>query len=322
MTPLSFRFWHEGLNPDECVSVDGDAPGRLHLSHWPGHRTPQALRHKVSTGSCLMLARHEQRATLLQGITTVTNNHWDTDGLCSVFAVVQPALALEHGPTLVAAAMAGDFDEFTTPEGVKINLTLAALTKHPHSPMRTSLFGTELEARQAQYEHGLKLLPSLLANPDLHADWFAREYWTIQRDMRAMREDHGEIHLEPEIDLVEIRGDRLYHPVAVNTNAPAGAVLNVVSVEGGWLYDLRLNTTSWFDLPPQEGVRRLKRRDWGLYVPALNMNLNKGQGQWVADDWRLPIAHLRYVDNRGELVPNNIKPGQLGSTLRGLLLVP
>ena len=50
---LPFRIQTEaGTEP--VIAVDGafDAPG-LHLSHWPGNRTPEDLRHELSTGSAL-----------------------------------------------------------------------------------------------------------------------------------------------------------------------------------------------------------------------------------------------------------------------------
>jgi len=306
MTQLTYRHWHEGLNPDECVSVDGDAPGRLHLSHWPGHRTPEPFRHQLSTGSCLLLNKSNQREALLKGITTVTNNHWDADGLCSVFALLEPKLAAQHAPTLIATAMAGDFDQFTTPEGVKINLTINALAKHPYSPVRTALFGTALEARTAQYEHGLKLLPKLLENPDLHADWFAREYWTIMQDLRAMREDHAKVKFMDLPDIAVVTGERLYHTMAVNTNAEVGRILTVVTLESGWLYEYRFTTRNWFDF--QSPAMIYPRKDWQPILEMLNLIAHTPGGTWVAEDWREPTPRLRFQDAQGNLVPNTNKP--------------
>lgn len=318
MSDLVFRYWHEGLNADECVSVDGDAPGRLHLSHWPKNRTPVEFRHDLSTGSCLLLNKSEKRGQLLQGITTVTNNHWDTDGLCSVYALLNPKPALEHAATLISAAMSGDFEMFTTPEGVKINLTLTALTKHNYSQVRTGLFGTELEARIAQYKYGLELLPKLLENPDLHADWFAQEYWTVMRDMRAIREDNVRVKRHDVMDMAEIRSDRLYHPMAVNTIADASSVLEVVEQEGGNLYNLRLTTRSWFDLVSRPPTRRV-RRDWTRAVETLNLLLPAPGGTWIAGDWRGPTAELRFADADENPVPNPAKPTDVSNTLVSML---
>ena len=308
---LSYRHWHEGLNPDQCVSVDGNAPGRLNLSHWPGNRTPPGLRHDLSTGSALLLAKAPDRAKLLKGITIVTNNHWDTDGVCSAWAVLEPEKALAHGALLSAAAMAGDFEMFTTPEGVKIDLTLTALTKNPNSPVFSGKFGTELECRGAQYAAGLELLPKLLENPDLHADWFAREFWTIQKDMRLLREDRAQIETFPgSVGLTMLRADRMFHRAAVNTLIETDRILCCARAEESWQYELRLTTRSWFQLVSRP---YLPRPDWVPLARLLNTAANGGYGTWVAQDYRDPAPTLRFVDDKGDLAPNSARPTDIGA---------
>lgn len=311
---LRYRHWREGMDPDECVSVDGNAPGRLNLSHWPGNRTPEGLRHDLSTGSALMLAKAANRAALLEGITTVTNNHWDTDGLCSAWAVLEPEKAMAKMPALISAAMAGDFEVFTTPEGVKIDLTLTALTKNPHSPVYSGKFGTDLECREAQYAFGLELLPRLLENPDLHADWFAREYWTIQKDMRSIREDNAHIDTHPgNISFSTLRCERLYHRAAVNTMVDTDRVLMCVPASGdGWYYQLRTTTRSWFQLPSRPYK---PRADWASLVRMLNAAMSDPRGEWVAEDYRDPAPSLAFVDGRGDLVPNKHKHRDVGAVM-------
>ena len=300
MANLVYRHWSDDLNPDFCVSVDGAAPGRLNLSHWPGNRTPARFRHDLSTGMCLELAQAKDRLEVLEGITTVTNNHWDTDGACSVFAMLQPGIALSHGQLLLAAAGAGDFGLMTTPEGLKVDLTLTALTKRHESPVASDKFENDLERRQAQYDYMLEMMPTLLANPDVHADWFAREFWTIQQDLRALREEEAEIERFDALDLAVVATDRPLHEVAVNTSAGTDRILTVQVGDNGLnRYELRLTTLSWFDLksgPPRS------RPDWQPLVDTLNEEA-KGEGVWQAGDLSDPTPMLRFV-NEGQLAPN------------------
>ncbi|MCB9934894.1 MAG: hypothetical protein H6840_04295 [Planctomycetes bacterium] len=306
MAELVYRHWNPALNPEECVSVDGNSPGRLHLSHWPGNRTPERFRHDLSTGMALKLAEAPDRAEVLKGFTTVTNNHWDTDGLCSVFAVMQPGLALAHGQTLLAAALAGDFGLFTTPEGVKIDLTLTALTKHPGSPVASQGFDEDLQRRQAQYEFGLDMLPRLLANPDLHADWFAQEFWTIQQDLRALREGDAEIERFDALDFAVVTTDRPLHETAVNTAAGCDRILTVLDTHPGLhRYGLRLTTLSWFDLV--SGPKRT-RPDWSGLVQQLNREAPAEGGHWFAESLQEPNPVLEFVNDKGDLVPNGTRP--------------
>lgn len=312
-TPLVYRHWREGMDPEECVSVDGNAPGRINLSHWPGNRTPIYFRHDLSTGSVLLLNQYSGRAGVLEGITTVTNNHWDTDGLCSAWALIEPEKALKHQQTLLAAAMAGDFEMFTTPEGVKIDLTLTALTKNPNSPVFTGKFGTDLECREAQYAHGLELLPRLLENPDLHADWFAREYWTIQKDMRAIREEEAQVQeLTGNASVTFVASDRLLHRAAVNTIVQGDRIITCVPVEGGWLYELRLSTRSWFQLQSRPWARR---PDWTPLLQELAGMAAGQEGKWVAQDHRDPAPTMKFVDARGNLVPCATEPEEVGASI-------
>lgn len=309
MTDLVYRHWESALNPDECVSVDGDAPGRLHLSHWPGNRTPVQFRHDLSTGMCLKLAEATDRLETLEGFTTVTNTHWDTDGACSVFALIQPALALLHGNTLLAAALAGDFGQFTTPEGVKLDLTLTALSKRSDSPVASDNYNDEVKRRQAQYEFALELIPRLLVNPDLHADWFAQEFWTIQQDLRALREDDAEIEKFDALDFAVVTGDRPLHEMAVNTAAGCDRIFTVITNEDGARhFSLRLTTLSWFDLvtgPPR------RRPDWTGLTDSLNTQAPGEGGSWRADSLTDPTPALAFVDELGRPAPNTTQPDVL-----------
>lgn len=77
----------------------------LELSHWMPNRTPAALKADTSTGIALNFVA-QPAAPAVDG---VINNHADTDGVLSTFAVCHPALALAHRDTLVQAATMGDF---------------------------------------------------------------------------------------------------------------------------------------------------------------------------------------------------------------------
>jgi len=299
MAELVYRHWGDDLDPATTVCVDGLAPCRLQLSHWPGNATPRELKHDLSTGICLNLARSENRSELLRGITTVSNTHWDTDGLCSVFATLEPGLAVVRADLLLAAALAGDMSVFTTPEGVKIDLTLTQLTKHPDSPVASERFEGERERRQAQYDYALEMLPSLLANPDLHIDWVASDYWTIQRDLRALREDEAEVEVLDSLDLATIRADRAFHQTAVNTICDCDRILTLVEVDGGVLAELRLTTLSWFDLFSRPAG---PRPGWGPLLEHLTSLTGGDKGSWIADPLTDPTPTLRYVDDDGRPV--------------------
>ncbi|HNG76210.1 MAG TPA: hypothetical protein PLY72_17190, partial [Candidatus Obscuribacter sp.] len=81
------------------VVVDGSATPStvLTLSHWPGSASPEAFRADLSA-SMAFKALHELEAGRFElPSEVITNNHYDEDGLVSVFALVHPqeALAME-----------------------------------------------------------------------------------------------------------------------------------------------------------------------------------------------------------------------------------
>lgn len=112
-----FRFvpgtW---TGPGRAIACDGRVPGAaLELSHWEGNATPEALRRDTSTG--IALAFVSSKAASVWDDATVVNNHFDTDGLLSVWTLLDPEAALARASLLVAAAEAGDFDAW--PEDVR-----------------------------------------------------------------------------------------------------------------------------------------------------------------------------------------------------------
>src|SRR5258708_5476931 len=76
----------------------------LDLSHWYPNRTPRRYRADTSAAIALRFAaEHPDHAY------TVLNDHADTDGVVSVFALVFPELAIAHSDVLAEVAGMGDF---------------------------------------------------------------------------------------------------------------------------------------------------------------------------------------------------------------------
>jgi hypothetical protein len=272
--------------------VDGDAPARLNLSHWPGNRTPAQFKHDLSTGACLTFMHSPQRFKFLEGITTVTNNHWDTDGACSVFTILRPIEALRHADVLLSAALSGDMTLYTTPEGTKLELTLTALTRHAQSPVRSDLYSDDRERRQAQYDYAMDLIPRVIEKPDLHYAWWGEEHKEIHRDLRALREEEATIEHFAALDFSVVSTDRPLHRMAVNTAAWADRILTIEQRENGSCrFELRLMTFSWFE---QITRGNSPRPNWAPLLNALN-DLASGDGLWTADKLSEPEPRLAFT---------------------------
>src|ERR1044072_5371307 len=94
---MRFEFYTEALDNVPKLSVDGTVDNSIHFSHWEGNRTPAELKADTSTEIALNLAASPNRAHLTNGIELVTNNHFDTDGVLSVWTVLNGERALPYG---------------------------------------------------------------------------------------------------------------------------------------------------------------------------------------------------------------------------------
>src|SRR5947209_875457 len=121
---MRFEFYNEGLADVPKLSVDGTVGNAVHLSHWQGNETPARLRADTSTEIALNFVAAPDREEIARGARVVTNNHFDTDGVLSVWAVLTGGRALDLRNRLIAAAEAGDFSEFTGAQAVRASITI------------------------------------------------------------------------------------------------------------------------------------------------------------------------------------------------------
>ena len=131
------------LSDRPTITCDGriartDGGPHLELTHWTNHETPHELYADTSTQIALNLAKLRNSNKQKQDGSgeasfqnfdnaLVINNHFDSDGVLSVFASVDPDTALEHGELMIQGAEAGDFGEWSSDLGVKLDCTLLAL---------------------------------------------------------------------------------------------------------------------------------------------------------------------------------------------------
>src|SRR5919106_3631464 len=121
---MRFEFYTEALANVPKLSVDGTVENGIHFSHWEGNETPEELKADTSTEIALNLVASPDRDSFTQGIDLVTNNHFDCDGVLSVWTVMNGERALEFRDLLIAAAEAGDFSEHSSDDGVRVSIAI------------------------------------------------------------------------------------------------------------------------------------------------------------------------------------------------------
>lgn len=168
-----------------AISCDGLVAGAaLDLSHWAENRTPARFKADTSTEIALNFARTSE-ATDQWADAVVVNNHFDTDGALSAWVLLEPEAAEAHRDLLVAAAEAGDFDEWP---GLDRGLWLDAA-------LRSLAAGAANDPES--YSLVLPRIPELLASLDARRDLWGREWDALQaaaaaqQSGRIVTEMHG-----------------------------------------------------------------------------------------------------------------------------------
>src|SRR6266852_7804243 len=151
---MRFEYYTDALADVPKLSIDGTVGNAIHFSQWKGNQTPTAVKADTSTEIALNLVAAPNREELTRGIDLVTNNHFDTDGVLSVWTVLTGERALELREKLIAAAEAGDFSELSTQEGVRASIVIQGSDSPTDagSPLAQQLAGSEVTDEARAYE--------------------------------------------------------------------------------------------------------------------------------------------------------------------------
>jgi hypothetical protein len=308
------------------ISVDGawDAPG-LNLSHWPGNRTPIALRHDLSTGSALAFSRLSaaERARLAGDAVAIVNNHYDTDGVMALFAVRHPEAALARADAMLDAARAGDFFQIPSELGLALDAVVTGLNDAERSPIRAAFAGLdEAGRREVVLAHLLEHLPALLDGDlgpyrELSDPVVERARADLSDLEDAAREDL------PALDLATFRARDAWRSGgpgrhALFASTERDRVLTIDGADGGHRYRLVVSTLSWFDLArkrsPRPDLHALRRR-----LDELEGTTADDAAAWRTQDPGGPSPELwygapevaPYAEHTDALSPSRLAPEEV-----------
>jgi hypothetical protein len=192
--------WDE-LHGQPNIIVDGyPAEGTLiTLSHWVGSGSPEEIADDLST----QIAFHYlDRPSLHVEVEAVSNNHFDEDGLAGIYAVLNPAAALDRRAQIIDIASAGDFGVFDSRDAARVAFVLMAYADEDRSPLAADVFAKPYTAQSgAMYEEGLAKFPEMLAHPELFRSlWETEDAW-LQRDLDRVGAGKITIDEVPDLDL-------------------------------------------------------------------------------------------------------------------------
>ncbi|MEI7548112.1 MAG: DUF6687 family protein, partial [Actinomycetota bacterium] len=296
MRPLRFVPSDQAVDTPNVV-VDGspNAGTRLTLSHWPGSPTPPDLRDDLSA----QIAFHAlARPELFDGIDVVTNNHFDQDGLASVFTLVNPESARPRRDLLIDVARAGDFGTFGSRDAARIAMTIAALDDDERTPM-ADLPDAYGERCGALYEWALPRLTDVLDHPERWRDLWADEDDHLSASLLAIESGAVRVHELADVAVFTF-GDRPAQPSTRFTIA-SGEALHpmslyrttdrlLVALVRGHRYQLECRYETWVMLTSRMVT---PRRDLRILAATLD-SLETSGARWHADapSALTPLLHL------------------------------
>jgi len=230
---------YDDLDGAPNIIVDGPPTGGtvLTLSHWRGSGSPEQLAADLSTQIAF---NYLDRPEMHVDAEAVSNNHFDEDGLCGVYAVLHPDEARQHRDLLIDIASAGDFGTFRARDAARICFALFAYGDPARSPL--ALPEPYEEQCAVLYATLLGLLPDLLAHPERFDELWAEEDATFERDAARLASGAISISEAPDVDLAIVASsDGFPHEFVVNNATQRLRVLEIA----GDRYRLRYRYETW-----------------------------------------------------------------------------
>ncbi|HKT78748.1 MAG TPA: DUF6687 family protein [Vicinamibacterales bacterium] len=266
------------INGTPNIIVDGPANMStvIALSHWARSGTPNELKADTSTE---IVFNYLDRPRFHVSAETVSNNHFDEDGLLGIFALINPVVGTRHRERLIDASRAGDFGVYKDREAARIAFVLQTCQSRGCSPLSDAIYDLPRgEQTAALYNEALELLPELLKTPERFEQYWREEDEKLSETERLIEAGTITLHEEPDLDLVVVRqdpGTPRYHAYAVHSRS---VCTRVVLVQEGRL-ELQYRYESWVQMATRRPALRV---DLSRVADALNRQ-ERGTGRWVFD---------------------------------------
>lgn len=325
---MRFEYYHAGLDDVPKLSVDGTVSNAVHFSHWVGNETPAEVKADTSTEIALNLVASPHRDEMTQGIELVTNNHFDTDGVLSVWTVLKGTGALDLRDKLIPTAEAGDFSEFPSEEAVRASIVIQGSDQpSPNdeggSPLARQLAGKQVDDARA-YELVLPEVERVLTRTnDYESIW--RDSWeriataieSFERGTSTVTEladaKLSVITLAPEIfspsGFSPTRHAAPY--TAISRYAHGETYLITTPVGRGWTYRIDYPYYSWAETLVRP---RIVRRDLTALLRRLNEIEGNTDGRWKLDSSEMTSA-VKFAGATGVMGVSTLAPTEVATIL-------
>ena len=331
---MRFEYYHTGLDDVPKLSVDGTVSNAVHFSHWVGNETPAEVKADTSTEIALNLVASPHRDEMTQGIELITNNHFDTDGVLSVWTVLKGAGALELRDQLVAAAEAGDFSELPNEQAVRASIVIQgsdqpSANDEGGSPLARQLAGGEQVDDARAYELVLPEVERVLTRTNDYESIWRPSWEKIAAAIESFERGTSTVTelADAKLSLItlapEIVSPSGFNPTrhaapytAISRYAHGQIYLITTPVGRGWTYRIDYPYYSWAETLVRP---RIVRRDLTALLRRLNEIEGNTDGQWKLDTSEMTSA-VKFAGAGGVVGVSTLAPDVVASSLRAALV--
>jgi hypothetical protein len=326
---MRFHYYDESIAHLPKLSVDGTVPNSIHFSHWQGNETPAEVKADTSTEIALNLAASPRKRELTQGLELVTNNHFDTDGVLSVWTVLNGERALNFREQLIGAAEAGDFSEFRNENAVRASITIqgadqASPTNETASPLARKLTGLNQIDEARCYEVVLPEVERVITRTDEYEPLWRDGWNAVAAALESFARGASTVAEYGDFSLISLAPEQ-FSPTGFNPTrhaAPYTAIANhahgplfviATPVSGGWIYRIDYPYYSWAETVVRPVI---PRRDLSACLRELN-RLEQSD-LWKTDQTEMTSA-AKTLGPDGSLSPSKQSPDLVAAALQKLL---
>lgn len=328
---MRFEFYSDAIAGVPKLSVDGTVDNAIHFSHWQGNQTPQSVKADTSTEIALNLVAAPNRDELTRGIDLVTNNHFDTDGVLSVWTMLAGERALELREKLIAAAEAGDFCELSSKDGVRASIVIQGSdspTDKSGSPLAQQLAGEDLIDEARSYDLVLPDVERVITHTGEFEELWRGPWNRIQIALESFARGTSRVEEDREAKLsIVTLAPEVFSPAgfrpgqdsapftAISPNARGEIFLIATPLDGGWAYRIDYPYYSWAETIVRP---RIQRRDLSGLMTQLNDLETNAAAKWKVDSSELASV-AKFLDEEGKLAASSLAPDVVAAHIRNCL---
>lgn len=302
---MQYKAYHK-LKGIPNIIVDGSPTDNtvLSLSHWKGVPTPELLKADVAAEVTFNYLHHPELKVTAE---IVSNDHFDEDGLISVFTLVYPEYALKNKDLLIGIANAGDFGIYTDLKPARLSFIISSYSSEKTSPLDPSIFQKKYnEQCESLYNEMLILLPDFIENTEkfrIHyekeEDFLLESEFYFQNKFIHIEElkeiDLAIVRISPEIKIKRnAKVANLIHPMSIHNRTRRFKILLICENE----YELYYRYESWVDYISEKHPPRIDLHDfrWDLNL------IENGFNEWKFTGVNAIISRLKLKKEGGSSI--------------------